>query len=130
MATINGARFSESKATQWGAQGSDSLFPADYVNAVNYTLAEYGVKMDLASVSSITDFTDDITVDNAADEHVISKGVDMWLSRFGNFQSKNVDPQWAGTVFEKALSVAMTRRDIAVAAAATVEGDVIGVLDE
>lgn len=127
MATINGKSFYASKQTQWGGEGSDP-FSRDYQNAVNYTLAEYATVMNLVAISTIKNADADITVDNVADEHVISKGVDMWLSRFGNFQSRNVDPQRAEPDFKKALDVAMTRRDQATAAAADTTDDVIGLL--
>lgn len=126
--SIAGQAFFEQKCRQFKLSQNHTGFMADFVTAVNNTLAQYAVAMDLADTPApIADPDDNIDMD-ANRGFVLSMGVDYWLVRFGHKHGE-LDFAKAEQDWETALAQARQDRDRAATAAAT-DGEIIGNLDD
>lgn len=124
---INADRFFNLKRKQFKAESSSTRFTDNYINAVNYRLAEMDIGLDAsADTTKIGNIETDIDID-ANLEFVLSSGVDRWLIAFGH---KNGDLTLAESMrnAEDALSTARVHRDQD-ATAADDNGETISDLD-
>ena len=107
---VDADTFYELKRKQFKAESSNARFTNNYINAVNYRIAEMDIGLNASSdTTKIADIQTDIGVD-ANLEFALSDGVDYFLIKFGH-KSGDVSLREAKAAADDALSQARIHRD-------------------